>query len=119
MKKVIYVFAMLTIFGNAIFGQTKPTIAWVDIPAGTFTMGSPTSEVDRRSDEPRHQVKLTVSAFAQKMPDLVIEVIERPKWDNGSRIFVTIKNIGEAPSEPVMLKVYDVDIREVLNFKYQ
>ncbi len=33
----------------------------VNIPAGTFTMGSPTSEVDRGTDETQHQV--TLSAF--------------------------------------------------------
>lgn len=41
--------------------QTKPTIEWANIPAGTFTMGSPTGEVDRVSAETQHQV--TLSAF--------------------------------------------------------
>ena len=36
-------------------------IEFVNIPAGTFTMGSPKSEVDRSSDEQQHQV--TLSAF--------------------------------------------------------
>ena len=36
-------------------------IEWVDIPEGTFTMGSPESEVDRMEDEVQHQV--TLSAF--------------------------------------------------------
>ena len=41
---------------------SKPEIEWVSIPAGTFTMGSPASEVDREDNEsPRHQV--TLSAF--------------------------------------------------------
>jgi sulfatase modifying factor 1 len=36
-------------------------VEFVNIPAGTFTMGSPSSEVDRSSDELPHQV--TLSAF--------------------------------------------------------
>ncbi|MBU1371032.1 MAG: formylglycine-generating enzyme family protein [Bacteroidetes bacterium] len=43
-------------------------IAMVNIPGGTFTMGSPTSEVDRYFDETQHQV--TLSAF--KMSKYVI-----------------------------------------------
>ena len=39
----------------------KPTIQWVSIPAGTFVMGSPASEVNRRDDERQHEVSL--SAF--------------------------------------------------------
>ena len=37
------------------------TIEWADIPAGTFTMGSPTNEIDRSDDETQHEV--TLSAF--------------------------------------------------------
>ena len=37
------------------------TIATVNIPAGTFTMGSPTSEVSRQISETQHQV--TLSSF--------------------------------------------------------
>ncbi len=36
-------------------------IEWVQIPAGSFTMGSTSSEVDRNDDEKQHQV--TLSAF--------------------------------------------------------
>jgi formylglycine-generating enzyme required for sulfatase activity len=39
----------------------KPNIEFVDIPAGTFTMGSPLSEKGRKDDEIQHQV--TLSAF--------------------------------------------------------
>ena len=41
--------------------SNKPPVEWVSVPAGTFTMGSPESEVDRFSDETQHQV--TLSAF--------------------------------------------------------
>jgi len=39
----------------------KSVIEFEDIPAGTFTMGSPTSEKGRKDDEIQHQV--TLSAF--------------------------------------------------------
>ena len=41
--------------------MTKPIIEFVDIPAGTFTMGSPVDEEGRIEDEIQHQV--TLSAF--------------------------------------------------------
>jgi formylglycine-generating enzyme required for sulfatase activity len=37
----------------------KPVIEFVDIPAGTFTMGSPSSEKGRKDDEKQHQVTLS------------------------------------------------------------
>jgi formylglycine-generating enzyme required for sulfatase activity len=40
---------------------SKPEIEMASIPAGTFTMGSPVSEVNRESDETQFQV--TLSAF--------------------------------------------------------
>ena len=49
----------------------KPTVAWVSIPAGTFTMGSPTSEVDRNDDETPHQV--TLSAFKMSKYEVTFE----------------------------------------------
>jgi formylglycine-generating enzyme required for sulfatase activity len=39
----------------------KPIIEFVDIPAGTFTMGSPLTEKGRKDDEIQH--KVTLSAF--------------------------------------------------------
>jgi formylglycine-generating enzyme required for sulfatase activity len=38
----------------------RPAVEWVSIPAGTFTMGSPSYEIDRESDEgPQHSVSLS------------------------------------------------------------
>ena len=75
MKKLIFVFAMLGFFISASFGQTKPTIEWVSIPAGTFTMGSPISEVQRvdgeAHDETQHQV--TLSAFKMSKYEVTFE----------------------------------------------
>jgi len=41
--------------------KNKPIIEFVDIPAGTFTMGSPSTEQGRQDDEIQHEV--TLSAF--------------------------------------------------------
>ena len=41
--------------------QDKPSIDWVVIPAGTFTMGSPEDEASRTEGEKQHSV--TVEAF--------------------------------------------------------
>jgi formylglycine-generating enzyme required for sulfatase activity len=71
MKNSIFVFILLTINVTLLFSQTKPTIEFVDIPAGTFTMGSPTTEVDRYADEVQHEV--TVSAFKMSKFEITFE----------------------------------------------
>ncbi len=60
MKKnvLLFVFIGLAAFANA---QTKPIIQWAALPSGTFTIGSPVTEVDRTADETQHQV--TLNAF--------------------------------------------------------
>jgi len=59
--KVNLVLMALMAFCSIGFSQNKPTIDWVSIPTGTFTMGSPLSEDYRESDETQHEV--TLSAF--------------------------------------------------------
>ena len=99
MKNAIY--GLLLVFATtALFAQTKPTIEWADIPAGTFTMGSPTSEVDRRDDETQHQV--TLSAFKMskyevtfEQYDLFCEATGRSKpddhgWGRGKRPVINV-----------------------------
>lgn len=49
----------------------KPNIEFVDIPAGTFTMGSPSSEKGRQDDEIQHQV--TLSAFKMSKYPVTLE----------------------------------------------
>ena len=39
----------------------RVSVAMVEIPAGTFMMGSPTTEVDRKDDEAQHEI--TLSSF--------------------------------------------------------
>ncbi len=49
----------------------KPNIDWAEIPAGTFTMGSPEGEVNRKSNERQHQVIL--GAFRMSKYEITFE----------------------------------------------
>jgi formylglycine-generating enzyme required for sulfatase activity len=72
MKKRIFVLAILAMIGIASYAQTKmPIIEWVNIPAGTFTMGSDTNEVGRSNDETQHQV--TLSRFKMSSYEVTFE----------------------------------------------
>jgi formylglycine-generating enzyme required for sulfatase activity len=50
--------------------QIRPTIDWANIPAGTYTMGSPATEPNRLSNEVQHQV--TLSAFKMSKYEVTI-----------------------------------------------
>ena len=75
-------------------------IEWVSIPAGTFTMGSPESEVDRHNSETQHQV--TLSAFKMSKNeitfaqyDLFCETTGRAKpidegWGRGEQPVINV-----------------------------
>jgi formylglycine-generating enzyme required for sulfatase activity len=69
LKSLIALMVTLLI-ATSVSGQ-KPAIEWADIPAGTFTMGSPTDEVSREADETRHQV--TLSAFKMSKYEVTFE----------------------------------------------
>jgi formylglycine-generating enzyme len=58
-------------YGLIVTAQDKPIIDWAFIPAGTFTMGSPTNEVDRSNNETQHQV--TLSAFMMSKYEVTFE----------------------------------------------
>jgi len=53
-----FAFISFNLFASA---QTKPTIEWASIQGGTFIMGSPAGEAERKDNETQHQVIL--SAF--------------------------------------------------------
>ena len=62
MKVLKHIFVLFLFNVNfSLFAQIKPTIEWVDIPSGTFIMGSPKKEFQRGDDENQHQV--TLNAF--------------------------------------------------------
>ncbi len=53
------------------FSDEKPVIEFVDIPAGTFVMGSPANEHGRKDDEVQHEVML--SAFRMSKYTITVE----------------------------------------------
>lgn len=69
MKRNLFIFAFISL-GLFATAQTKPAIEWACIPAGTFSMGSPASEVSRGSDEIQHQV--TLSAFKMSKHEITV-----------------------------------------------
>jgi len=48
-------------FGLFTDAETKPTIEWFSVPAGTFALSSPESKVEWNNNETQHQI--TLSAF--------------------------------------------------------
>ena len=70
MKNILLILLLANLWACTT-NQTKPTIEWVDIPAGTFTMGSPKSEVDREDNEVQHEVSL--SAFKMSKYEITFE----------------------------------------------
>ena len=60
----------LTFLSSTVIAQ-KPTVEWVSIPAGTFIMGSPSTEADRFDDEIRH--KVTLNAFKMSKYEITFD----------------------------------------------
>jgi formylglycine-generating enzyme required for sulfatase activity len=104
MKKLIFVFAMLVIYISTSFGQTKPTIEWVPIPAGTFTMGSPDGEGQKVMGETHLEIQHQVTLDAFKISkyevtfeqyDLFCDATDRSKpedagWGRGKRPVINV-----------------------------
>lgn len=63
MKKVFLIISILTMIGIESYGQIKPNIEWVDIPAGTFIMGCPRKEKGRVLHYDHEPHKVTLSAY--------------------------------------------------------
>ncbi len=89
-----------TINSTNVISKNGVTIEFVSIPAGTFTMGSPASEVGRFNDETQHQV--TLSAFKMSKYEVTFEQYDafceatgRPKpddegWGRGKRPVINV-----------------------------
>lgn len=84
-----------------LFAQTKPTIEWVNIPSGSFTMGSHIiNEIDRTSDEIQHQVTLSAFKISKyevtfEQYDLFCDATGRDKpndegWGRGNRPVINV-----------------------------
>ena len=106
-------------------GGEKPLVEMVQVASGTFTMGSPTSEVDRYDNETQHQVKLTQNFYIGKY-EVTQEQYETVMGTNPSN-FKTDAASGETQSRrPVeMVSWYDalvfcnkLSIREGLSPAY-
>lgn len=69
MKKIYLIFGLM-ISGLIVNAQTKLAIEWADIPTGSFTMGSPTTEEGRGNLEVQHLV--TLSAFKMSKYEITI-----------------------------------------------
>ncbi len=72
-KNFVTVFFILSI-SITVYAQ-KPIIEWANIPAGTFTMGSPKIEIERDKNETQHQV--TLSAFKMSKYEITFEQYDR------------------------------------------
>jgi formylglycine-generating enzyme required for sulfatase activity len=94
------ILAALLVSAFSLSSQTKPTIKWASIPAGTFMMGSPASEVDRGDDEIQHEVKLSACkmsayevTFEQYDAFCVATKREKPSdegWGRGKRPVINV-----------------------------
>ncbi len=99
MRKISAV-AISLFFAVSVYGQNKPIIEWVEIPAGTFTMGSPVNELDRTGGETQHQV--TLSAFKMSKYEITFDqydafcdITKRKKpddsgWGRGKRPVINV-----------------------------
>jgi serine/threonine protein kinase len=110
LKRLLWSFLLLSI-GTSIFYAPQirayyyrhfeqPIIEWASIPAGTFTMGSPSNEPTRENDETQHEV--TLSAFKMskyevtfEQYDAFCEATKREKpddngWGRGKRPVINV-----------------------------
>jgi formylglycine-generating enzyme required for sulfatase activity len=86
---------------DGVFSKNGIDIEWVDIPAGTFMMGSPENEVERYDDEgPQHQVflsgfKMSKVAVTFAQYDAFCQATGRSKpsdygWGRGKRPVIDV-----------------------------
>ena len=82
--------------------QNKPTIEMVDIPAGTFTMGSPLNEKGRKDDEKEHKVNIAAFKMSKyeitfKQYDIfcektgrILSIDDDEGWGRGNRPVINV-----------------------------
>jgi len=110
MKNKLLVIALIAVFTLSMtfcYGQsggggstTSPTgIVMVSIPAGTFIMGSPTSESNRESNETQHSV--TLSGFKMSKYPVTQEQYQAVMGDNPSYFSSNPENLETQGKRPV------------------
>jgi formylglycine-generating enzyme required for sulfatase activity len=70
----------LTFTGVYIQGTGVPPVGFVAMDAGTFTMGSPSNEPGRSSNETQHQVTLTHGIYVQTTEVTNQQYMELAQW---------------------------------------
>jgi len=90
--------------GVKVASINKPNIEFVDIPGGTFIMGSPETEVGRKDDEVQHEI--TVSAFKMSKYTITREQYELFIKATG-RIMKYYRPVGGAKHPAMWVTWYD------------
>ena len=67
---IVLITLFVTLLVSDIVSAQKPIIELASIPAGTFTMGSPLTEINRETDETPHQV--TLNAFKMSKYEITV-----------------------------------------------
>lgn len=73
--KTISIFSWMVLLTIFTVAQQAHEIEWVDIPGGTFLMGSPDNEFGREAGELQHQV--TISPFSISKCEITFEQYDR------------------------------------------
>jgi len=91
---------IVSFFMATTVSAQKPAIEWAIIPAGTFTMGSPVSEVDKSLWDNETQHQITLSAF--KMSKYEVTVSQFKTFvDATGYITDADKGTGEVPGSGI------------------
>jgi len=95
LKSLLTIFVPMLIAINV--DAQKPVIEWANIPAGTFTMGSPVTEEGRDTNETQHQV--TLSAFKMSKYEITVGQFKAFVDATGYKTEAEIKTYGYNESE--------------------
>lgn len=102
MNRCISIFTFLMYFSVNAQSQEDLSIAWVDIPGGSFMMGSPKDEIDRGNTNDETQHLVTISSFRMSKFEITFEQYdafcdatgrEKPDdegWGRGNRPVINV-----------------------------
>jgi formylglycine-generating enzyme required for sulfatase activity len=106
---------MVTLLIATTVSAQKPYIEWANSPAGTFTMGSPTTEVNRESyetNETPHQV--TLSAFKMSKQEITVAQFKAFVDATG---YITDADKGTKYSGSIIVTRTEMAIKAGVNWK--